>query len=604
MNKTAKEDLSRLLKTPSADKWEIIGLHKRAGVLAPLFSLYSKNSLGIGDLDDLKLLIDWCAKTGNSILELLPMNEVGSTFCPYDAISSFALEPAYIHLPDSVVTNKLKKEYAAGKGHVNYRVKEAKIRILRNIYAGKSNTETRGFEEFLEKNNYWIYDFTLFKVLKDYNSGKPWYEWEEGYRNRDPGLLELFQKDHASEIAFQKWVQFIAYNQFRKAKAYAESKNILVKGDLPILISRDSADVWAHPEFFKLEYAAGAPPDAYCAKGQRWGMPTYDWDAIASEDYDYIREKLKYAENFYDILRVDHVVGLFRIWSIPYNEPAENAGLNGFFDPKDENVWEEHGKSILSVMLGSTKMLLCAEDLGIIPKVCPDTIKKFGIPGNDVERWMKDWKVKHDFLEPDKYRPLSIAILSTHDTTNWAAWWENEAGTIDEELFKRKCLDRGIDYEYVKGRLFDSHKSRHGRLRWLGTVESENILIEILGKRKEEMKDFITLYEDTFNEKNKLWKHLSLKGPMREKANPEIIESVLRITLESRSIFCINLMIDWLMLTNIFKGDPYQYRINTPGTISDKNWSLTIPISLEDLLKHDICKDIRKMIKSSERLCK
>ena len=101
------------------------------------------------------------------------------------------------------------------------------------------------------------------------------------------------------------------------------------------------------------------------------------------------------------------MVGLFRIWSIPVNDPAENVGLNGSFDPKDESLWEEHGKKILSMVLENTDMLMCAEDLGIIPKACTDTLKEYGMPGNEVQRWVKDWSLKHDFLEPDGYRKLA-----------------------------------------------------------------------------------------------------------------------------------------------------------------------------------------------------
>ena len=129
-----------------------------------------------------------------------------------------------------------------------------------------------------------------------------------------------------------------------------------------MLVSRDSADVWAHPDFFKLEFAAGAPVDMYCAKGQRWGMPTHNWDRIRSDNFTYVKEKLKVAENFYDILRIDHVVGLFRIWSIPYNEPQETQGLNGFFDPGDENAWGPHGRDLLSILQKSSSLSLCAED--------------------------------------------------------------------------------------------------------------------------------------------------------------------------------------------------------------------------------------------------
>lgn len=599
-----------LLNTPSGDKWKRIGTGKRAGVLAPLFSVYSKKSIGIGDFADLKLLIDLCDKMGASILQLLPMNEVGGTFCPYDAISSFALEPAYISLTDIKTSRKdpiksrisgIRKRFQAGKAYVDYRIKEEKMGLLWDIHV-EEGADSKEFKKFLGENRYWVDDFALFKVLKGYHGGRPWYEWEGPYKNREKGALNYFQKEHHQNILFQKWIQWIAFNQFKAAKAYAKRKKILIKGDLPILISKDSADVWAHPQFFKLGFAAGAPPDMYCAKGQRWGMPTYEWEKIASDDYRYLKEKLRFAENFYDILRVDHVVGLFRIWSIPHDEPPENEGLNGAFDPADENIWKEHGRKILSAMIENTKMLLSGEDLGMIPNVCPDTLKEFGIPGNDVQRWVKDWKAKHDFLEPKDYRFISVAMLSTHDTTNWAAWWENEAGTIDEALFVRKARERGIDYEGVRMRLFCPRRSRHGRLRWLDSVSSGKALADILGKPREEAADFIDIYENTYHEKEKLWKHLNIKGPMREKCDPEIMAGALGITLGSRSIFCIELLTDCLNLTGILKGDPYGYRINRPGTIRPENWSLVVPKDLEGLLGDKVCKEIKLMISSSERI--
>ena len=330
-------------------------------------------------------------------------------------------------------------------------------------------------------------------------------------------------------------------------------------------------------------------------------MPVYNWENIASDGYRYLKKKLKSAEHFYDILRVDHVVGLFRIWSIPYDQPVENEGLNGIFDPADENTWKEHGAYILSLMLKNTKILLCAEDLGVIPKACTGTLKALGIPGNDVQRWVKDWKVKHDFLAPKDYRRLSVAMLSTHDTTNWPAWWENEAGTIDEALFIRKSGERGINYESVKARLFKPELSKHGRLRWAEEIDSKEVLADILGKRKEDIMDFIDMYENTYGEKEKLWKHLGIKGAMREKCDPKIVEAALSITLGSESIFCVELLIDYLYLADIFKKDPYEYRINRPGTISSQNWSLVIPMALENLLEDKVCKKIKSMITSSGR---
>ena len=596
-----------LLNSESGAKWKRIGINKRAGVVVPLFSVYSKESIGIGDLSDLKLLIDWCLETGNSILQLLPMNEMGHLFCPYDSESSFALEPSYVSLKGiagksyAEKIEKLKKDFPSGRPHVDYSLKKAKLNLLWEIYQ-QDNSNPEVLKKFKEENAYWLEDFTLYKVLKDYYEGLPWYEWEAHYKEHDKKALDIFAKEHKEKINFQAWLQWLGHKQFKEAKSYANQKKIFIKGDLPIFVSRDSADVWAHYEFFKLDFAAGAPPDMYCAKGQRWGMPTYNWEKIAQDEYNYLKAKLKYAENFYDILRVDHVVGLFRVWSIPFQEPVENIGLNGSFDPWDERLWGWHGKNLLSVMLNNCNMLLCAEDLGVIPGSCTQTLKELCIPGNDVERWVKDWETKHDFLRAQEFRELSVAMLSTHDTTNWPAWWENEAGTIDEGLFIRKCNERGIDFTDVKEKLFDLKGSRHGRLRWSDKIDSLEKLIYFLNKSPDEIGDIIHMYKNTFQEKEKLWKHLGLKGKMRQNCDPEIVRAALGITLDSSAIFCINLIFDLLYLTNVLKNDPYKFRFNIPGTISDKNWSLRIPISLEELLGHKINKEIREMNEASCRI--
>ena len=601
-----------LLSTAQGEKWKRIGLKKRSGVLTALFSVYSRKSQGIGDYEDLKLLIDWAALTGNSIVQLLPMNELGPLFCPYDSLSAFALEPMYIALSPALNLRKkdipakiqeIKEKFPSNRPYVDYRIKEEKLRLLWEIFQSEGRIDTADFLKFKQDNSYWLLDFALFKVLKAHHGGRPWHEWQEPFRVRANQALEDFYAIHDKEVNFQMWLQWLAYKQFKAAKLYAQKKKVLLKGDLPILVSQDSADVWANPEFFKLDFAAGAPPDMYCAKGQRWGMPIYNWQNIAADGYRYLKEKLRYAENFCDILRIDHVVGLFRIWSIPQSQPLENAGLNGAYDPREEAKWATQGKGIFSVILRNTKMLICAEDLGTVPLVCTKALKELGIPGNDVQRWVKDWKIKHDFLKPQEYRFLSVAMLSTHDTTNWPAWWENEAGTVDEGLFKRKCSDhRKIGFERVKNKLFDLTRSQHGRLRWRQEINSVDKLVEILGKKKEDIADFLDMYENTYQEKEKLWQHLGLAGAMREKYDSRIMEAALGLSLDSSAVFCINTIIDWLYLSDIFKDDPYQFRVNRPGTISDKNWSLLLPLSLEELLKHSVCEKIRQMNLAAKRI--
>jgi len=197
-----------LLKTTSKDKWLRIGIQKRAGVLVPLFSLYSQKSTGIGEFRDLKLLIDWAKLSGNSIIQLLPLNELGALFCPYDSISSFALEPSYISLEEvfpgknksiKQEISQLRQEFPAGKNRLDYRIKKIKLEVLWGIFLEEGQTHNKELKKFVGGNSYWINDFALFKVLRNYHRGTPWYEWEDKYKNRNSAELEIFRKEHGKE---------------------------------------------------------------------------------------------------------------------------------------------------------------------------------------------------------------------------------------------------------------------------------------------------------------------------------------------------------------------------------------------------------------------
>ena len=249
-------------------------LSRRAGAVIPLFSVYSRQSAGIGELPDLKLAVDWCVKTGNSILQLLPLNAVGAFFCPYDSLSSFALEPAYLsldalpHARGAFIKEKiaqLKMRFPCSSSHLDYRVKQEKTDILLELFFLSPGVSSEDFARFKRVNAYWLDDYALFMVLKGYQQYRPWYEWDAGYKEHSAAALGLFKSEHLQEIEFQMWMQWQLYRQFRDVKKYAAGSGVLVKGDLPILVSRDSADVWAHPEFFKLDFAAGAPPEMYAA---------------------------------------------------------------------------------------------------------------------------------------------------------------------------------------------------------------------------------------------------------------------------------------------------------------------------------------------------
>jgi len=597
------------LNTKAGDKWRRFGTHRRAGAATPLFSIYSKKSVGIGEFPDLNLLAGWCKSAGMSIIQLLPMNDVGTSFRPYDADSTFAIEPMYLRLEDMIDVHflpfkkdvaKLKRNFPTGGGRVNYGVKAAKLAILRRMF--EASTPGEGFKEYKVAKAYWLEDWALFRVLKDLHENKSWEDWPEAHKLRDAGALDEIRGVHARDIEFYAWLQWQAWMQFRAAKSYALGKGVYILGDLPFLVSRDSADVWANQRYFKLHLLAGAPPDAFFAAGQRWGMPPYNWEAIAGDDWKFLIERVKTAEEFYDLFRIDHVVGTFRLWTIRADEPAESQGMNGSFEPVDEKDWEEHGRRILGTMLDHSTMLPCAEDLGVVPAVSYTVLSEFGIPGIDVARWARDWAQTNDFKQPETWRKGSIGVISTHDTTPLGVWWKYEIETVDEDLFCRKCLTRGIDYNGVKDRLFDFGRSAHGRLRWREEIRSAHDIRVVLGLSEEEAADFVVLFVTSYEEKKKFMKLLGDENETPpEKMTPDFARRIHTKTSEAAPVFSIQLVQDWLALDPGFDSERWEYRINFPGTTDDKNWALTYPYSLEQMKRLPIVKTIKTIHTKTKR---
>ncbi|HLD75914.1 MAG TPA: 4-alpha-glucanotransferase, partial [Candidatus Norongarragalinales archaeon] len=332
---------------------------------------------------------------------------------PYDADSGFALDPMYLSLDHlhyfdrkrfQIGMKALKRKFPAGGKYVNYEVKAAKLELLWQIFKARPKRKSSDFERYVRSNEFWLTDYALFKVIKKENGEKNWEEWPSRLKDRNTQALHVFEESRKEKVLFHKWLQWQLFRQFKHVKAYAQSKKVFFMGDLPFLASRDSADVWAHQAYFKLQFSSGAPPDAYFANGQRWGMPPCHWERMEERSFDYLIERLRYAENFYDLLRIDHVVGFFRLWSIPVTEPLANGGMNGFFDPSEENIWEDHGRKLLSALVQNTNMLVTAEDLGTVPDCSYRVLEAFGVCGMDVQRWTRDWKKTFAFKAPEDYR--------------------------------------------------------------------------------------------------------------------------------------------------------------------------------------------------------
>ncbi|MFT5207980.1 MAG: 4-alpha-glucanotransferase [Candidatus Omnitrophota bacterium] len=527
-------------KTKSRTAWKAIGLKRRSGVALPLFSVHSKNSMGIGEITDLELLADWCLKCGMSIIQLLPLQDTGSGFRPYDAESSFALDPMYLNLskiPGIKLANyknefsRLKKRYSSSSKKVNYGIKAAKLKLLWRMFNERNESCERDFKKYILREKFWIKDYALFKTIQYVTGQSSWEKWEKGIRHRNKQWLNLFSKEHKQSILYYQWMQWQLCMQMEGIKKSLSKKGILLMGDIPFLVSRSSADVWTYQSYFKLDYEAGAPPDYFLAAGQRWGMPPYNWKVIAQHKYDYLSQKLKYAERFYHMYRIDHAIGIFRLWTIPASDPMEAAGRNGFFEPSHEKEWIKQGEELLNVMLKSSSMLPCAEDLGTIPDCSPGILKKFGIPGMDIQRWMRDWVNESRILDNEEYRACGISSISTHDTAPFLTWWQ-ELSDGEKRSF---------------GNFFDRDRN----------IRSQSL-------------------------------------------NKCTVLAIQKI-LAAPSVFSIQLIHDWLALTYPKKKKAIATPINHPGTFMDSNWSWRIPYSLEELKKLPINKDIKSMHQKSGR---
>ncbi len=411
-----------LLETPLGKRWEKIGVKRRAGIALPLFSIHSRKSAGIGEFPDIKPAVDWCKATGNSILQLLPLNDTGSLPSPFSAQTSIGLNPVHISLSsligikDSDEEEKNIRDRFSIEMPVDHRIGVEKVKALRSIFAKGVEMPER-FKKFTELNKDWLDDYALFRSLKRHHNERSWKDWDKGYRDRES--VDLFIKDNESEILFWKWVQWQAFEQLSEVKEYAEKKGVLIKGDIPLFVSDDSVDCWSDRKYFKMDLLTGTPPDDFSKKGQIWGMPPYEWSAIMEDDLRPFQKRLSYAENFYHLFRIDHVIGLFRTWVM---EVGAISATDGRFDPPEPDDQRMRGETILRSLTNRSEMLPCAEDLGTVPDFCRETIKELGIPGLDVGRWQK------------KYRSMAVATLSTHDMDLFPTWLEKKG--LDRENIK------------------------------------------------------------------------------------------------------------------------------------------------------------------------
>ena len=311
---------------------------KGAGTAIPVFALRSADDFGVGEFYDLKKMVDWAASTGQSILQLLPINDTTMLHTwedsyPYNPNSTFALHPQFLHLP--AVGVKEDEEYKALQAELNAldqidyeRVNSVKLELLRKAYAKtfKRLSAKKEYQQFVEKNSHWLLPYAAFCVLRDQNGTPDFTQWK-GYAKYNKKKVAAFCEEYKSDIDFWCFVQYHLDLQLSEVCAYAHSKGVVFKGDLPIGISRTSVDAWLYPELFHMDSQAGAPPDAFSADGQNWGFPTYNWEKMAEDGYAWWKSRLAKMSEYFDAFRIDHILGFFRIWEIPLWTKSGNCSI-------------------------------------------------------------------------------------------------------------------------------------------------------------------------------------------------------------------------------------------------------------------------------------
>jgi 4-alpha-glucanotransferase len=405
---------------------------------------------GIGDLGPACYkFIDFLAAARQTLWQVLPLGPPGYGNSPYSATSAFAGNVLLISLERLAERGWIDRARVASLpdsvDRVDYeRVRETKLPLLeeaaRNFLKGAKGEDRTRFEKFCWENGWWLEDFVLFDALRNHHNSESWNHWPRELALREPAALGKARKELADELNVGRFLQFAFLEQWRAVRDYCSARNIRIIGDIAIFVSYDSADVWTHPDVFRLdrdgnpEVVAGVPPDAFSDTGQRWGNPLYKWDALRDRGYDWWVQRVRWALMLCDYIRLDHFRGFQGYWEIPASEPT---AVNGRWMPgPSDDLF-----TVLRQQLGELPFI--AEDLGVITEDVAALRERLKIPGMRVMQFGFGNPGAHIYL-PHKFEPNTVVYTGTHDNDTTPGWWQNGA-TADEKRFASAYLGKHED---------------------------------------------------------------------------------------------------------------------------------------------------------------
>ena len=467
---------------------------KGAGTVIPIFSLRSEGSFGVGDFGDLKKMIEWADKTHQRVIQVLPINDTNITHTwqdsyPYNSISIYALHPQYTDLRQlpEIKNEERKTHFEQLRQELNAlpqidyeRVNNAKMEYLRELFAQEWATikKRASYKDFFEQNKEWLVPYAAFCYYRDQYGTADFSQWP---KEATVAAIKATNK----EVQFWYFVQYNLDQQMHAAHEFARDHHVILKGDIPIGISRDGVEAWVEPKYFNLNGQAGAPPDAFSADGQNWGFPTYNWDEMLKDGCSWWVRRFRKMAQYFDAYRIDHVLGFFRIWEIPvpeksglkgqfapalglsreeiegygiynhmelflvdhkradrwhpriavqFNEDYEklndeekynfNRLYNDYFYRRNNQFWYQEAMKKLPRLTQATRMLCCAEDLGMVPDCVPWVMNELRILSLEIQSMPKDDKVRFGHLSQYPYR--SVCTISTHDMPTLRQWWDED----------------------------------------------------------------------------------------------------------------------------------------------------------------------------------
>ena len=655
---------------------------KACGTVIPVFSLRSEESFGIGDIGDIKKLIAWAKKTGQHIIQVLPMNDTTRLHTwkdsyPYSAISIYALHPLYINIPmlgslknkkRTAFFNRIRRRLNTKKTVDYQSVEEYKTAYFREYYEQEKENilQDNNFKEFIAQNREWLIPYAAFSYLREKKNTADFSKWGE-YALYNREKIEKFCNPNSeafSELSYIFFIQFTLHKQFYLISGYARENNVILKGDIPIGINRESVEAWTEPDFFNMKGQTGAPPDDFSDTGQNWSFPTYNWDVMEKDGFEWWKKRFRKMSNYFDSFRIDHILGFFRIWEIPKDY---TDGLCGHFRPAlplSKTEIEEYGMTfdnrwttprINNKFLPEIFGDITDEDIYKYLSRADDehlTLNEICSTQRKINRLFNSCKDKKNLKLKDVLMGIAGEVLFLEDPYNVncyhpriSAYKSFAYRDLSED--DRKTFDK-LYYDFYFVRHNDFWKETALK-RLTPLINSTGMLVcgedlgmipasvhEVMDKLQIftlELERMPKIYGCEFAELKKLpyhsvctpsthdmnpirawWKEdknktqiyynniLNRNGEAPEDCSAEIAEQIISNHLHASSMLTLIPLQDWFAIDNKIKNhNAYSERINTPAN-PDNYWCYRMHITLEKLLiSSNFNRRIKSMITESER---